>query len=236
VPGFAISVGGGFLPSDLAEKCIKELTDNLSINFSSTELNSIRLHAEFRVKDDWYWLIPTDEKRAQIVDESGAECPSNREGELRILLEDIDCHEYLGDAEASARMFRDGFFYPGDIAVKRDDGRIRILGRLSDVVVLKGEKVATAPLEHEIQQILGVEEVCLFSGLSSKNEEELIIAIQWQRGIPKSKLEGVAAKFPRFEKVRFLILREFPRLPGSRRKINRALLKKLVFEELDRQQ
>jgi hypothetical protein len=83
--------------------------------------------------------------------------------------------------------------------------------------------------------MLGVEEVCVFSGLSSKDAEELIIAVQWHRGIPKSKLEGVAAKFPRFEMVRFVILREFPRLPGSRRKINRALLKKLVFEELDRQ-
>jgi acyl-coenzyme A synthetase/AMP-(fatty) acid ligase len=235
-PGFAISVGGGFLPIDLAEKCIKELTDNLSINFSSTELNSIRLHAEFRVKDDWYWLIPTDEKRVQIVDDSGAECPVNREGELRILLEEIDCHEYLGDAEASARMFRDGFFYPGDMAVKRDDSRIRILGRLNDVVVLKGEKVATAPLEHEIQQMLGVEEVCLFSGLSSKDEEELVVVIQWNRGIAKSRVQAAAAKFPRFEKVRFLIMREFPRLPGSRRKINRALLKKLVFEQLDRRQ
>jgi acyl-coenzyme A synthetase/AMP-(fatty) acid ligase len=234
LPGFAISVGGGFLASDLAERCIKELTGNLSTNFSSTELNSIRLHAEFRVKDDWYWLIPTDERRVQIVDESGNECPINHQGELRILLTDIDCHRYLDDAEASARMFRDGFFYPGDMAVKRDDGRIRILGRMSDVVVLKGEKVATAPLEHEIQQMLGVEEVCVFSGLSSKDAEELIISIQSHRGIPKSQLEGVAAKFPRFEKVRFVIRREFPRLPGSRRKINRALLKKLVFEELDR--
>jgi acyl-coenzyme A synthetase/AMP-(fatty) acid ligase len=233
--GFAISVGGGFLPSDLAEKCIKELTENLSINFSSTELNSIRLHAEFRLKNDWYWLIPTDESRVQIVDESGNECRTNQQGELRILLTDIDCHNYLDDGEASARMFRDGFFYPGDMAVKRNDGRVRILGRMTDVVVLKGEKVATAPLEHEIQQMLGVEEVCVFSGLSSKDAEELIIAVQWHRGIPKSKLEGVAAKFPRFEMVRFVILREFPRLPGSRRKINRALLKKLVFEELDRQ-
>jgi len=102
-------------------------------------------------------------------------------------------------------------------------------------VVLKGEKVATAPLEHQIQQMLGVEEVCLFSGLSSKDEEEIIVAIQRNYDIPKSKLQEAAAKFPRFEKVHFLTMQEFPRLPGSRRKINRALLKKLVFEELDRQ-
>ena len=228
-----ILVAGGLLSSDQAEKCIKELTVKLTSIYSCTELNSIQLHSHFKPGADPYWFMPTDEKRVQIVDEMGTECPPNREGELRILLTDIDCHKYLDDEEASARMFRGGFFYPGDMAVKRDDGRVRILGRLNDVLVVKGEKLATAPLEHEIQQILGVEDVCLFSGLSGKDEEELVVAIQWNRGIPKSRVEAVAAKFPRFEKVRFLILREFPRLPGSRQKTNRALLKKLVFQAID---
>jgi acyl-coenzyme A synthetase/AMP-(fatty) acid ligase len=231
---FALSVGGGFLPSDLAERCIQELTDRLTVYYTATEINSVRLISEIKADDDLHWLMPTDEKRVQIVDESGAECQINREGELRILLSDIDCHDYLDDKEASAKVFRDGFFYPGDMAVKRDDGRIRILGRIGDVVVLKGEKVATGPLEQKIQRKLQAEEVCLFSGLSKKGEDELIIAIQSNRGIPRSQLEAIAREFPRFEKVRFFIRPDFPRVATGRRKINRALLKKLVFEELDR--
>ncbi len=234
VGGVTLSVGGGFLSSDLAERCVQELTGKLSINYSSTELNSLRLYSEFKGKDDLHWLMPTDEKRIQIVDECGIETPINQQGELRISFADIDCHSYLDDDEASAKVFRDGFFYPGDIAVKRDDGRIRILGRVGDVVVLKGEKVATAPLEQKIQRELQAEEVCLFSGSSEKGEDEIIIAIQSNRVISKSQLEAIAREFPRFEKVRFLIRPDFPRMTTSRRKINRPLLKKLIFEELDR--
>ncbi len=234
VSGVTVSVGGGFLSRDLAERCIQELTDRLTVNYSSTEINSLRLYSEFKGQDDLHWLMPTDEKRIQIVDECGIETPINQQGELRILSADIDCHNYLDDDEAGAKVFRDGFFYPGDIAVKRDDGRIRILGRVDDVVVLKGEKVAAAPLEQKIQRKLQAEEVCLFSGSSEKGEDEIIIAIQSNRVISKSQLEAIAREFPRFEKVRFLVRPDFPRMTTSRRKINRPLLKKLIFEELDR--
>ncbi len=234
VNGFALSIGGGFLPSDLAERCVRELTDRLSINYSSTEINSVRLYSKFDVNDDWRWLMPSDENRIQIVDDGGTECPINHEGELRILLADIDCHKYLDDEEANARMFRNECFYPGDMAVKRDDGRVRILGRVGDVVVLKGEKVAVAPLEQEIQRALQAEEVCLFTGLSKRGEDEIIIVIQSDRAIPKSQLEAIAGRFPRFEKVRFSIRPNFPRMATGRAKINRELLKKLVFEEFDR--
>jgi acyl-coenzyme A synthetase/AMP-(fatty) acid ligase len=231
--GFALAVGGGFLPAHLAEEAHRKITTRLSVNYSSTEINSVRLHSDFTVKDDLYWLMPTDAERVQIVDEGGKECQINQQGELRILPADVDCHEYLDDKEATAKVFRGGFFYPGDMAVKREDGRIRILGRVGDVIVLKGEKLATAPLEQDIQRRLQVEEVCVFSGLSSRGEEELIIAIESARAIAKSELEAIAGKFPRFEKVRFSIRSNFPRTVTGRRKINRALLKKMVFNELE---
>jgi acyl-coenzyme A synthetase/AMP-(fatty) acid ligase len=233
VEGFALCVGGGFLPADLAEQFRQEITTKLTVNYSSTEINSVRLYSDSASKDDVYWLMPTDAERVQIVDDGGKECHINQQGELRILSADVDCQEYLDDAEATAKMFRHGCFYPGDLAVKREDGRIRILGRVADVIVVKGEKLATAPLEQDIQRKLQAEEVCVFSGLTSGGAEELIIAIQSARAIPHSELEAIARSFPRFEKVRFSIRSDFPRLTG-RRKINRTLLKKLVFDDLER--
>ena len=233
VDGLALSIGGGFLPIDLAEQAARELTGRLGVNYSSTEINSMRLYSNFETKGDLHWLIPTDEKRVQIVDDGGRECPVNQEGELRFLLDEIDCQAYLDDAEANAKVFREGFFYPGDMAVKREDGRVSIRGRITDVVVLKGEKLNTASFEQEIQRNLQAEEVCLFSGLNRRGEDELIIAIQTSRTIFQSELETIARTFPRFEKVRFSIRAEFPHMPTGRRKINRTLLKKLVFEEFD---
>ena len=232
VDGLAICVGGGFLPAKVAEQGVQKLTDSLTTLYSSTEINSVQLRSRFRFKDDLNWLMPTDEKLIQIVDENGRECPTDREGELRIRLSDIDCHGYLADEEASARAFRDGFFYPGDMAVRREDGRLRILGRVADVLVVKGEKLATAPIEQEIQRRLQVEEVCVFSGLDEQGEDDIIvIAIQSNCEIPRPQLEAVARRFPRFGKVVFSILNQFPRTETGRSKINRVLLKKLVFEK-----
>ena len=147
--GFAIVVTGGFLPIDLAEQAIEKLTDRVTISYSMTETNIVPLWSRFRTKDDLHWLVPTDVKfDLQIVDENGRECPIDQEGELRILLSDIDCHQYLDDEETSAKVFRDGFIYPGDMAVRREDGRIRILGRTADVVILNAQKLAAAPIEN----------------------------------------------------------------------------------------
>jgi acyl-coenzyme A synthetase/AMP-(fatty) acid ligase len=232
VDGFVLDIGGGSFPIDLAEHSVQKLTDTLFAAYGSTELISIPLRSRFRTKDDLLWLMPTDEKLIQVVDEDGKECPIDQEGELRILLSDIDCHHYLDDEEASARVFRDGFFYPGDMAVRREDGRIRILGRTADVVILNGEKVAAAPIEQAIQRYLQVDEVCLFSGLSEQGHEQLIVTIQSNRPIKRSQLEAVVPKF-NIGKVRFSIWQGFPRSETGMRKTNRALLKKLVFEEIN---
>jgi acyl-coenzyme A synthetase/AMP-(fatty) acid ligase len=232
VDGFTLAVSGGFFPVDLIEQTIQTLTNRVTAFYGSTETHIIPLRSPFRTKDDLLWLPPTDEKLVQIVDENGRECPIGQEGEVRILLLDIDCHEYLDDEETSARVFRDGFFYPGDMAVRREDGRIRILGRTADVLVVQGEKLATAPLEQEIQRHLQVDEVCLFSGMSEQGHEELVVAIQSDRPIQKARLEAIASKFPRFEKVVFSIRKEFPRTEAGGRKTKRALLKKLVFEDI----
>jgi acyl-coenzyme A synthetase/AMP-(fatty) acid ligase len=231
VHGFALAIGGGCLSVDLAEQTIQKLTDNLTSHFAATELNSIPLRSRFKSKDDLLWLAPTDQKLVQIVDDEGKECSSDQEGELRILLSDFDCHNYLDDEEASAPAFHDGFFYSGDQAVRRGDGRIRILGRSADVLIIKGLKFAAAPMEQAIQRHLQVDEVCLFSGLSKQGHEEVVVAIQTDRNIPRSQLESLASNFRRVKRVRFSIHTAFPRAQSGMKKTNRRELRKLVFEQ-----
>jgi acyl-CoA synthetase (AMP-forming)/AMP-acid ligase II len=97
IDGFAVSVGGGFLPIDLAEQTIQNLTDRITLNYSSTELIPSPLRLQVRTKDDLYWFTPTKGRLVQIVDENGRECASDQEGELRVRLSDIDCSHYLDD-------------------------------------------------------------------------------------------------------------------------------------------
>jgi acyl-coenzyme A synthetase/AMP-(fatty) acid ligase len=235
IDGFAIAVGGGFLSIDLVEQSIQKLTDRITFWYGATELIPNPLRSEFRTKDDQHWLMPMKERLVQVIDKDGRECAPDQEGELRVQLSDIDCTHYLDDEETSARIFRDGFFYPGDMAVRRQDGRIRILGRVADVVILQGVKIAVTPIEQSIQRDLKVDEVCIFSGLNKQGYEEVVVAIQSNREIEKTKLEGIARKFFPSARVRFAIHREFPRTETGTRKVKRALLKKLLFEETDGQ-
>jgi acyl-coenzyme A synthetase/AMP-(fatty) acid ligase len=198
------------------------------ITYGSSEMGATLLLSRFTATHDMHWLTPGDGRTIQIVDERGNECP---EGELRIPLTDIDCTSYLDDPEASAKVFRNGFFYPGDMAVRRADGRIRILGRVDDVVNVQGRKFAVTPIEHEIQQLLGVDEVCLFSGLNATGNEELAVAIQSSRQLSRSEVEAVVRRCAPFKTVRVTVFNEFPRTETETRKTRRSVLKKLVFGE-----
>ncbi len=118
------------------------------------------------------------------------------------------------------------------MAVRRRDGRIPILGRIADVVILDGQNKAVVPIEQAIQRDLEVDDVCLFSGLNKEGHDEVVIAIQTNRGIQKTTFEAVVRKFLPSDRVRLSIHREFPRTETGMRKIKRALLRKLVFEEI----
>jgi len=221
-------IGGGFLSDTLAEEVISRVASRLVHTYGASEIGVFPLLSRFTTTGDMHWLIPGDGRTIQIVDERGNECP---EGELRIALTDIDCTSYLDDQEASAKVFRNGFFYPGDMAVRRADGRIRILGRVDDVVNVQGAKIAVAPIEQEIQQLLGVDEVCLFSGLNAAGNEELAVAIQSSRQLSRSEVEVVARRCAPFETVRVTVFDEFPRTETQARKTRRSVLRKLVFGE-----
>ena len=142
-----VLVTAGFLTVELAKEATRRVTKRVGISYGCTELATPSLISRSWREGDMHWLRPTISRVIRIFDENGNECPPDQEGELRIALLDIDCTGYLDDDDASARMFRDGFFCPGDIAVRRPDGRVRILGRATDVLNVRGLKIAVAPIE-----------------------------------------------------------------------------------------
>ncbi|HEY8084964.1 MAG TPA: class I adenylate-forming enzyme family protein [Methylophilaceae bacterium] len=227
--GFELVFGASFLSLGLAEAVRLHLTSNINIHYGCTELATYVLHARYKNKEDLYWMTPATDRIVQIVDRNGVECAVGEEGELRVLLTDIDATAYLDDPETSANVFRNGYFYPGDIAVARADGRIRILGRSADVLNVQGDKLAVTPMEQIIQQYLGIDEVCLFSAMNERGEDELVIAIRSDHAPPVSELQELHPNFKRFESVRVAALKEFPRAESGMRKVHRAALRKLVF-------
>ena len=134
----------------------------------------------------------------------------------------------LDDADASARMFRDGWFYPGDFAVRRADGRIRILGRIADVVNIGGLKTPSGPIEDAVREALGASAVCAFSGPDATSEDRLVLAIEIAHPASPQQLQQ-ATTLAGLQNARFVQLREFPRTRTGTLKIDRISLRRQVM-------
>jgi acyl-coenzyme A synthetase/AMP-(fatty) acid ligase len=224
-----VFTGGGFLNAEILAAAPTQLTHPIRLIYGSTESGCFTASAELRTAEDLLWLHPTPARVLEVVNEAGHVLPADEEGELRVRLRPHDPGEYHGDPATSARHFRDGCFYPGDVAMLRADGRVRILGRVADVLNVAGRKLAVAPIEDQLRLQLGATTVCLFARLADDGVEELGIALEAPGGPSRETKAAVAAEFPSFGRIRWLVLPELPRTDGGMRKVQRAALRHMVF-------
>jgi acyl-coenzyme A synthetase/AMP-(fatty) acid ligase len=223
-----VNLVGGFVSPQLLKLLHKAKFTDVMNNYGATECSHM-LRSYVADADQLAWLVPAPDRRIEIVDEDDRPCPLGEEGRLRVALLDQDARGYLDDPATSADMFRDGWFYPGDLAVAREDGRIRILGRAGDVLNVKGQKVATAPLEHELRQLLDVENVCLFQGVDEAGLEELVIALEAGTLPATAAADLLPGTAQAFDRVRFELVERFPRTTLGMQKINRRELRRMVI-------
>ena len=222
-----IEVGGALPQANIARNVLRVCTE-ASVIYSASELGIVPMFCNIDSEQKVFWFSVANDRTVEIIDEQYAECAPGREGTLRIKLGEFDSTSYLDDPDATSKAFRDGYFYPGDLAVRRADGRIRILGRVADTINLQGQKFAVASIEQRLQAYLDVEEVCLFAHATDDGQDELIVALQSRSMPSRAKLDHVRREFHFFNKVRFPVLEAFPRAEIGFQKIRRMALRDLV--------
>lgn len=226
---FEIVYTSGPLPLDLARRAAECLTRDIRIYWGATEIIGRPLRSSFRDIEDLLWLEPEPGRDIAILREDGTPCAIDEEGTLAIGLAAVDADRYLDDPDATARFFRAGRFVPGDRAVRRADGRIRVLGREADVINIRGSKRSIQPVEHTVQEYLGAEEVCIFAELNAAGEEEVLVAVRIGRDITPHEMRELVARHLPFDLVRFARLSQFPKSEGAFGKTLRAELRRQLL-------
>jgi len=212
---------GAGIPETLRERATARLVTRLCDLYGTVEMGAIS--ASWGGEGDGFGT-PWPGAEIEVVDEEDRVLAPGNSGHIRIKTPWM-CERYLNDPETTQRMFRQGWFYPGDFGLARSDGKVLILGRTDDILNVSGQKIQPAGLEAWLvnQQLAGDVGVC-----SIPNEdgiEEFCIALAGARYDDRELVERIR---PAFKDGRFHVARigSIPRSPNG--KIQRKLLKEEV--------
>ena len=99
---------------------------------------------------------------------------------------------YLGNAEKTADVLKDGWYSTGDVAVMEEDGFLTITDRLSRFSKIGGEMVPHIRIEEKLQELAeATEQVFAVTSVPDDKKGERIMVVTTLAG---NKLEAVLGK------------------------------------------
>jgi acyl-CoA synthetase (AMP-forming)/AMP-acid ligase II len=172
-----IITGGSVLPKPLMARVWPKLCRNLVTIYGATETALAATAPAPDIAD-----IPgavgyvAPGVRIEIVDIDDRPLPAGTEGIVRVASE-CGVDRYIDDPDETAKVFRDGWFYPGDLGSLTADRVLVISGRQRDLLNIGGGKMAASSIEAALLSFPGVREAGVFSATSKVGVDEVWAAI-----------------------------------------------------------
>ncbi|AOS91691.1 AMP-dependent synthetase [Mycobacterium intracellulare subsp. chimaera] len=138
-------------------------------------------------------------------------------------------HTFLGytDAEDDEYAFEGEWFRTGDVA-EVVGGRVRIVGRIKDIVIRNGLKIPAAEVEEAVSRIGGIRECAAYSVSDPTTGERLAMAVVLEPGVEISLAEITrtlgAEGMPKYKLPEELVLWDEPLPVNANGKVDRAKL------------
>lgn len=186
-------LGGGTVTAWQVQEIKRRVCPNVFNRISSTEVGTFA-STLLRFPEDqrWHSLLPG--RGVEIVDADDSPATVGEIGQLRVPVGN-GISGYFNDPEATAQFFRHGYFYPGDLAVMRDDGRIALQGRTTEIININGSKIAPGPLEDLLREHHKLSGVCLLSAQNQQGEEQLHVVVETVLPLPTQVIEQILNEF-----------------------------------------
>lgn len=138
-------------------------------------------------------------------------------------------HTFLGytDADDDADAFDGDWFRTGDVA-ELDSGRVRIVGRLKDIIIRNGLKIPAAEVEEAAAMIAGVRECAAYSVADNTTGERLALAVVLDPSVEMTLTDVaealVAAGLPKYKLPEELVFWDEPLPLNANGKVERNKL------------
>ena len=178
--------------------------------------------------------IPLEEWR--IVDEQGRDMPQGESGELLVRGPNVMQGYFEDPEQTAATIDADGWLHTGDVAAMDEEGRLRILDRIKDIVIVGGFNAYPVEIEIMLGQHPALAEVAVI-GLPDERMGEVTAACVVPKpghGLTLAELtEWARERMANYKVPRHLfVLDDMPRTPLG--KIQKFELRKMATERLER--
>jgi acyl-CoA synthetase (AMP-forming)/AMP-acid ligase II len=157
---------------------------------------------------------PRGRTELTITDEAGEPVPTGDVGEIRLRWRGLPPQHYFRDADATARVFVDGWTRTGDAGRLDEDGYLHLSDRIKDVIIKGGMNIGSLEVENVLIEHPDITECAVFGVPDEVNGEEVAAAVVSTRDISLGELQMfLRAKLP-VSKLPWHLLR-VPELPRN---------------------
>jgi len=219
--------GARISPRLLAEAKAR-LCPTIAVSYGSTEAGLIAWGiGDVLLRHDGAAGYVVPEVTLDIVDAAGHSVTPGGSGVIR--LRGPELATYLADSPDQHEMFRDGWFYPGDVGRLDADGVVTVEGRTTELMSIGSAIVAPEYVEEVMAKAPGIADVGVFSVRTADGHDEIWAAIvptaNFDQAILVSDLLArLADRAPR----RVIAVDRIPRTPMH--KVARAALRQAVLD------
>jgi acyl-CoA synthetase (AMP-forming)/AMP-acid ligase II len=152
-----------------------------------------------------------------ILDEAGVELRRGATGEVSIKGPNV-IDGYENNPEANASSFTNGWFRTGDQAVMDENGYLRLLGRIKELINRGGEKIAPREIDEVLEMHPAVKEAVSFGVAHPTWGEEVAAAVVVTTAVTEKELAAhCRSRLADFKVPRkFHIVDAIPRTPTGK--------------------
>jgi oxalate---CoA ligase len=158
----------------------------------------------------------------RIVDQAGRDLPAGQPGEVAVRGPGLT-PGYLGDPEANAESFFDGWFRTGDRGLL-EDGYLRLEGRIKELIIRGGENISPGEVEDALKAHPAVSDAVCFGIDDDKYGQVVGAAVVLKGEADPAQLRArCRASLADFKVPKVIhVVDEIPRTPTG--KIQRSLI------------
>jgi amino acid adenylation domain-containing protein len=235
----AIISGGEALPTSLKQQLFDATPSVNLINiYGPCECTGYVLSAALSADDQVHVGFPLPNSGAHVLDPYGNPCPPNCEGELILSGTQVGLH-YLNNESLTAERFGtlrlDGHtvrtYATGDMAKRRADGTIEIIGRRDFQVKINGVRIELEEVEAALMQHEAVHQAAVVAHSLPDGSKQLLAYVHASLNPDRASAlltDFLAAHLPpSFMPAHYFVLDEMPLTSSG--KINRKALPQPAF-------